>query len=139
MGLSFLVYRVRHGASKSESRKSEQITKNQQLAPAEVPPYSELWRKRLTVRLHREPAASNLPSAASSSGRILMVLAGVTTASIVDERSNVTLSKIYLKNRDSPLAHETQPAYNLAAGWSSPVAREAHNLEVAGSNPVSAT
>ncbi len=29
--------------------------------------------------------------------------------------------------------------YNLAAGWSSPVAREAHNLEVAGSNPVPAT
>jgi hypothetical protein len=25
------------------------------------------------------------------------------------------------------------------AGWSSPVAREAHNLEVAGSNPVPAT
>ena len=37
------------------------------------------------------------------------------------------------------MARETEPAYNLAAGWSSPVAREAHNLEVAGSNPVSAT
>ena len=29
--------------------------------------------------------------------------------------------------------------YNTGAGWSSPVAREAHNLEVAGSNPVPAT
>ena len=27
----------------------------------------------------------------------------------------------------------------LVAGWSSPVAREAHNLEVTGSNPVPAT
>ncbi len=27
----------------------------------------------------------------------------------------------------------------LDAGWSSPVAREAHNLEVTGSNPVPAT
>ena len=27
----------------------------------------------------------------------------------------------------------------IVAGWSSPVAREAHNLEVAGSNPVPAT
>lgn len=27
----------------------------------------------------------------------------------------------------------------MDAGWSSPVAREAHNLEVAGSNPVPAT
>ena len=49
------------------------------------------------------------------------------------------LEKVFLKNGDSPLAHESEPAYNLAAGWSSPVAREAHNLEVAGSNPVSAT
>ena len=31
---------------------------------------------------------------------------------------------------------EGQP---MDAGWSSPVAREAHNLEVAGSNPVPAT
>ena len=28
---------------------------------------------------------------------------------------------------------------SIIAGWSSPVAREAHNLEVAGSNPVPAT
>ena len=27
----------------------------------------------------------------------------------------------------------------IAAGWSSPAAREAHNLEVAGSNPAPAT
>ena len=47
--------------------------------------------------------------------------------------------KFYAKSWDSPLAFKSEPAYNLAAGWSSPVAREAHNLEVAGSNPVSAT
>ena len=29
--------------------------------------------------------------------------------------------------------------YYIAAGWSSPVAREAHNLEVVGSNPAPAT
>ncbi len=28
---------------------------------------------------------------------------------------------------------------NFTAGWSSPVAREAHNLEVVGSNPAPAT
>ena len=28
---------------------------------------------------------------------------------------------------------------NLGAGWSSPVARQAHNLKVTGSNPVPAT
>ena len=28
--------------------------------------------------------------------------------------------------------------YRLAAGWSSPVARQAHNLKVAGSNPAPA-
>jgi hypothetical protein len=28
---------------------------------------------------------------------------------------------------------------HLAAGWSSPVARQAHNLKVAGSNPAPAT
>ncbi len=28
---------------------------------------------------------------------------------------------------------------NLTAGWSSPVARQAHNLKVVGSNPTSAT
>ncbi len=28
---------------------------------------------------------------------------------------------------------------SLAAGWSSPVARQAHNLKVTGSNPVPAT
>ena len=32
----------------------------------------------------------------------------------------------------------THPA-RLAAGWSSPVARQAHNLKVTGSNPVPAT
>ncbi len=35
--------------------------------------------------------------------------------------------------------HWTSFRYYIGAGWSSPVAREAHNLEVAGSNPVPAT
>ncbi len=35
------------------------------------------------------------------------------------------------------LAHEFR--YHIGAGWSSPVAREAHNLEVVGSNPAPAT
>ena len=33
----------------------------------------------------------------------------------------------------------TTPALPVAAGWSSPVARQAHNLKVAGSNPAPAT
>jgi hypothetical protein len=37
-----------------------------------------------------------------------------------------------------PGRSETCPAERYDAGWSSPVAREAHNLEVAGSNPVPA-
>ena len=32
-----------------------------------------------------------------------------------------------------------QPDSNVAAGWSSPVARQAHNLKVVGSNPTPAT
>ena len=31
------------------------------------------------------------------------------------------------------------PGYTVDAGWSSPVARQAHNLKVTGSNPVPAT
>ena len=46
-----------------------------------------------------------------------------------------------VKNRGPPSPHRrliyNQPIND--AGWSSPVAREAHNLEVAGSNPVPAT
>gem|GEM_PF-5087027 len=44
---------------------------------------------------------------------------------------------------ESPLDLTALRAYNLLshldAGWSSPVARQAHNLEVIGSNPVPAT
>ena len=46
-------------------------------------------------------------------------------------------------NQSHPLAKQRFETIiterNNIAGWSSPVAREAHNLEVAGSNPVPAT
>ena len=57
----------------------------------------------------------------------------------IEKMAEISIEKFYAKSWDSPLAFKSEPAYNLAAGWSSPVAREAHNLEVAGSNPVSAT
>ena len=43
--------------------------------------------------------------------------------------------------RFSPIALPPQPLYTtpIVAGWSSPVARQAHNLKVTGSNPVPAT
>src|SRR5690348_1374540 len=41
--------------------------------------------------------------------------------------------------RDLDLAAAVGPAYDTRAGWSSPVARKAHNLEVVGSNPTPAT
>ena len=52
-----------------------------------------------------------------------------------------------LKTRESrspPDLHRTRPNHSLStitggAGWSSPVARQAHNLKVTGSNPVPAT
>jgi hypothetical protein len=34
---------------------------------------------------------------------------------------------------------EAKPAFQFIAGWSSPVARQAHNLKVKGSNPFPAT
>ncbi len=37
------------------------------------------------------------------------------------------------------IATRTRHTGRLDAGWSSPVARQAHNLEVAGSNPAPAT
>ena len=37
------------------------------------------------------------------------------------------------------MGRHVRPSHSHIAGWSSPVAREAHNLEVAGSNPVPAT
>ena len=45
-------------------------------------------------------------------------------------------SKRNLQKRPS---QESPSRYYIAAGWSSPVAREAHNLEVVGSNPAPAT
>ncbi len=44
-----------------------------------------------------------------------------------------------LKKRTEVTSPQLTPRYNLVAGWSSPVAREAHNLEVVGSNPAPAT
>ncbi len=45
------------------------------------------------------------------------------------------------ERRFPPFAFGSRSDINrdMDAGWSSPVAREAHNLEVAGSNPVPAT
>src|SRR5262245_33224365 len=43
-----------------------------------------------------------------------------------------------IENVDSEPANWWRCHNQLVAGWSSPVAREAHNLEVAGSNPVPA-
>lgn len=39
----------------------------------------------------------------------------------------------------SPAGHRPAAIANTGAGWSSPVARQAHNLKVAGSNPAPAT
>ena len=36
-------------------------------------------------------------------------------------------------------AYKHEPNISLVAGWSSPVARQAHNLKVIGSNPIPAT
>src|SRR5215510_10755217 len=41
--------------------------------------------------------------------------------------------------RPEPTQHTDQPTTNTPAGWSSPVARQAHNLKVRGSNPLPAT
>ena len=38
-----------------------------------------------------------------------------------------------------PQHNKSPPSETLGAGWSSPVARQAHNLKVTGSNPVPAT
>ena len=47
--------------------------------------------------------------------------------------------KISQKQCKGPAQGFFEDADPHIAGWSSPVAREAHNLEVAGSNPVPAT
>ena len=64
---------------------------------------------------------------------------------------NIGKEKIYEKKTSLPSTERRgkvyscsmtlaeMPVFIFAAGWSSPVAREAHNLEVAGSNPVPAT
>jgi hypothetical protein len=46
-----------------------------------------------------------------------------------------------LRLRDPPFAYGAlfRQRRFIAAGWSSPVARQAHNLKVAGSNPAPAT
>ena len=49
------------------------------------------------------------------------------------------LSSLVKKKDLDGLDKGTKKTYILSAGWSSPVARRAHNPEVAGSNPVSAT
>ena len=43
------------------------------------------------------------------------------------------------QKRDKKTATGPAPGLGIIAGWSSPVARQAHNLEVAGSNPAPAT
>ena len=43
------------------------------------------------------------------------------------------------KSNQSDFQYAAGPAIICVAGWSSPVAREAHNLEVVGSNPAPAT
>ena len=40
---------------------------------------------------------------------------------------------------NKPLPGDRAAAFLFGAGWSSPVARQAHNLKVAGSNPAPAT
>ena len=56
----------------------------------------------------------------------------------LDQSANT--AQIYIKrNLKFRPSHEGPSRYYIAAGWSSPVAREAHNLEVVGSNPAPAT
>ena len=43
------------------------------------------------------------------------------------------------KSNKTTIATGHVPEHILGAGWSSPVARQAHNLKVAGSNPAPAT
>jgi hypothetical protein len=40
---------------------------------------------------------------------------------------------------EEALLHERAIDHSIGAGWSSPVARQAHNLKVIGSNPIPAT
>src|SRR5690606_11536329 len=47
--------------------------------------------------------------------------------------------RVALKRRGAFLLSGVQYATHIGAGWSSPVARQAHNLKVVGSNPTPAT
>jgi hypothetical protein len=52
-------------------------------------------------------------------------------------RAEIPLYDVPLfERRASP---KRRPPFAFGAGWSSPVARQAHNLKVAGSNPAPAT
>src|ERR1700754_2513922 len=44
-----------------------------------------------------------------------------------------------IKTHSQNTHHAPKAGHLLGAGWSSPVARQAHNLKVTGSNPVPAT
>jgi hypothetical protein len=56
-------------------------------------------------------------------------VAKIGTKSAHSARVYICATANYLKWHDPP----------IGAGWSSPVARQAHNLKVAGSNPAPAT
>jgi hypothetical protein len=53
------------------------------------------------------------------------------------EQPAVQIDTVEMDNKDA--SGLTQPAQHGDAGWSSPVARQAHNLKVVGSNPTPAT
>ena len=53
-----------------------------------------------------------------------------------ESRSPPGLPRRYAQHPQNP--SQSQPSSGFAAGWSSPVARQAHNLKVTGSNPVPA-
>src|SRR3974377_2431969 len=62
------------------------------------------------------------------------------TSSLARKRSVIRTSHLRPALLDSGRARDISPAYlRLGAGWSSPVARQAHNLKVVGSNPTPAT
>jgi hypothetical protein len=53
------------------------------------------------------------------------------------EQPAVQIDTVEMDHKDA--SRLTQPAQHGDAGWSSPVARQAHNLKVVGSNPTPAT
>ena len=70
-----------------------------------------------------------------STNRLKSLLESLASA---NPGSRFSPSASFKKIFNSPFT-QNSAGYNIGAGWSSPVAREAHNLEVAGSNPVPAT